>query len=106
MEEEQNFVQKAEAQEVEAENKLAAASNQNQEIQVQVKDTEKMLRATEGLVILSFLSPVFPSRIVRPCVLRTDKQEACRSTCDPMNTCNLAMKKEQFAIKYLPCFWC
>ena len=74
--------------------------------QIDQEDTEKMLRATEGLVILSFLSPVFPSRIVRPCVLRTDKQEACRSTCDPMNTCNLAMKKEQFAIKYLPCFWC
>jgi len=53
MEDEQKLVQAAEDQEAEAENKLTAASNKNQEIQVQVKDTEKMLRATEGLVMLS-----------------------------------------------------
>ena len=58
MEEEQQLVKKAQDDEAMAETKLTDASNKNQEIQVQVKDTEKMLRATEGLVsfftLLSF----------------------------------------------------
>lgn len=50
LEEEQKLVKEAQAAEAETENTLASASQKNQEIQVQVKDTEKMLRATEGLV--------------------------------------------------------
>jgi len=50
LEEEQRLVKEAQAAEAKTENTLASASHKNQEIQVQVKDTEKMLRATEGLV--------------------------------------------------------
>jgi hypothetical protein len=109
MEEEQNLVQKAEAEEVEAENKLAAASNKNQEIQVQVKDTEKMLRATEGLVIFLFLSLVFPGRSVRPRPQASSEltnKRLVEARVTPKNKFNLAMKHEQLATKYLPCFWC
>jgi hypothetical protein len=52
MEEDQRLVKQAQDDEAMAETKLTDVSNKNQEIQVQVKDTEKMLRATEGLVSL------------------------------------------------------
>lgn len=50
LEEEQKLVKETQTTEADSERALAAASQKNQEIQVQVKDTEKMLRATEGLV--------------------------------------------------------
>jgi len=49
LEDEHKLVTDAQEAESTCENSLAAASHKNQEIQVQVKDTEKMLRATEGL---------------------------------------------------------
>ena len=48
LQEEQKHVQETQAAEEETEGRLKAATLKNQDIQVQVKETEKMLRATEG----------------------------------------------------------